>query len=306
MPVESTSSSSASPSVSGIQAKSDGTQEIPSSVRADGSIRTPIRVRPGFVPAEDVQKYVPPRTRRVVMPTTSSSTVLRSRTEGVSSAADEPRQGVKMKSSKTNVAGSSLHSHARTRDMNQVTATGTMKRRTDAQKDNQEGLSTHSTPTSAAVDELSSLTTNLSLSAPSPVVSSTYSSAPLETRGAVREENTLTTLQIDTPASSTTSGSLHSKLSQTDSSIPHTTSPTALPPSHSPLRRPSPAASPTPSSPASPAAQRIRSAKEARAAWSTEGWATSASSSSKSKSKSKASSTCTSATPQTSIHAKPG
>lgn len=47
------------PSVSnaGIATTEDGHRTIPSSVRADGSIRKEIKVRPGFRPAEDVELY---------------------------------------------------------------------------------------------------------------------------------------------------------------------------------------------------------------------------------------------------------
>lgn len=56
----------------GIAQKEDGGQEIPASKRKDGSTRAPIRIRPGFVPTEDVAKYRPPRSR-VVAPLAEST-----------------------------------------------------------------------------------------------------------------------------------------------------------------------------------------------------------------------------------------
>lgn len=43
----------------------DGSNLIPSSIRADGSVRKAIRVKPGFVPTEERQKYVPPQKRAI-------------------------------------------------------------------------------------------------------------------------------------------------------------------------------------------------------------------------------------------------
>ncbi|KAG8532646.1 uncharacterized protein KY384_002523 [Bacidia gigantensis] len=45
------------PARSGIQTTSSGEQHIPQSVRADGSVRKEIRVRPGYRPPEDVEVY---------------------------------------------------------------------------------------------------------------------------------------------------------------------------------------------------------------------------------------------------------
>ncbi|KAJ9658878.1 hypothetical protein H2198_003448 [Neophaeococcomyces mojaviensis] len=42
---------------SGIQTSADGQAFIPSSKRADGTTRKEIRIRPGYKPAEDVEKY---------------------------------------------------------------------------------------------------------------------------------------------------------------------------------------------------------------------------------------------------------
>ena len=41
----------------GITTNADGTRHIPSSVRADGSVRKEIKIRPGYRPPEDVEKY---------------------------------------------------------------------------------------------------------------------------------------------------------------------------------------------------------------------------------------------------------
>lgn len=45
------------PSNSGIITDDAGTRHIPESVRADGSVRKAIKIRPGYKPAEDVQVY---------------------------------------------------------------------------------------------------------------------------------------------------------------------------------------------------------------------------------------------------------
>ena len=45
------------PSKSGITTSPNGTRHIPSSVRADGSKRKEIRIRPGYKPPEDVEVY---------------------------------------------------------------------------------------------------------------------------------------------------------------------------------------------------------------------------------------------------------
>lgn len=45
------------PTSSGIQTFADGQAYIPSSKRADGSTRKEIKVRPGYKPPEDVEKY---------------------------------------------------------------------------------------------------------------------------------------------------------------------------------------------------------------------------------------------------------
>lgn len=49
--------SSTTASRSGIQKLEDGNSVIPASVRADGSIRKEIRVKPGYRPPEDVEVY---------------------------------------------------------------------------------------------------------------------------------------------------------------------------------------------------------------------------------------------------------
>jgi len=41
----------------GITTNADGTRHIPSSVRADGSVRKEIKIRPGYRPPEDIEKY---------------------------------------------------------------------------------------------------------------------------------------------------------------------------------------------------------------------------------------------------------
>ncbi|TIA93389.1 hypothetical protein E3P99_00166 [Wallemia hederae] len=50
-------------SAAGIVDTEDGRRSIPQSVRADGSVRKEIKVRPGFMPMEDVERYRPPRSR---------------------------------------------------------------------------------------------------------------------------------------------------------------------------------------------------------------------------------------------------
>jgi len=50
-------SQSTATSKSGITTGKDGDRHIPSSVRADGSVRKEIRVRPGYRPPEDVETY---------------------------------------------------------------------------------------------------------------------------------------------------------------------------------------------------------------------------------------------------------
>ena len=54
MPEESTPPK---PTHSGIQTSESGERTIPSSVRADGSVRKEIRIRPGYKPPEDIEKY---------------------------------------------------------------------------------------------------------------------------------------------------------------------------------------------------------------------------------------------------------
>ena len=51
------STTSTTPSRSGIRTDATGTSFIPSSVRSDGSTRKEIRVRPGYRPPEDVEVY---------------------------------------------------------------------------------------------------------------------------------------------------------------------------------------------------------------------------------------------------------
>jgi partner of Y14 and mago len=45
------------PSKSGIVTKSTGDRVIPGSVRADGSVRKEVKIRPGYIPPEDVEVY---------------------------------------------------------------------------------------------------------------------------------------------------------------------------------------------------------------------------------------------------------
>ncbi|ORY83729.1 hypothetical protein BCR37DRAFT_277385 [Protomyces lactucae-debilis] len=54
---------------SGITTDGDGSNVVPSSRRADGSARREIKIRPGYVPEEDRERYKPPR-RRAVLPET--------------------------------------------------------------------------------------------------------------------------------------------------------------------------------------------------------------------------------------------
>ncbi|EOR04904.1 hypothetical protein J056_000259 [Wallemia ichthyophaga EXF-994] len=49
--------------VAGIVDSEDGGREIPVSVRSDGSVRKQIKIRPGFRPVEDVERYRPPQSR---------------------------------------------------------------------------------------------------------------------------------------------------------------------------------------------------------------------------------------------------
>lgn len=50
----------------GMKASDDASPTlIPSSVRADGSIRKPIKIRPGFIPQAERPKYVAPHARAV-------------------------------------------------------------------------------------------------------------------------------------------------------------------------------------------------------------------------------------------------
>src|SRR5271155_330339 len=51
------SSTPQSSTKSGIETSADGASFIPSSKRADGSLRKEIRVRPGYRPPEDVETY---------------------------------------------------------------------------------------------------------------------------------------------------------------------------------------------------------------------------------------------------------
>lgn len=44
-------------SKAGITTNEDGSRHIPASMRADGSVRKEIKVRPGYLPPEDVEKY---------------------------------------------------------------------------------------------------------------------------------------------------------------------------------------------------------------------------------------------------------
>ncbi|KAI9702654.1 MAG: hypothetical protein M1820_006160 [Bogoriella megaspora] len=57
MPAATSSGSFSSTTKSGIQTSAAGDSIIPSSVRADGSIRKEIRVRPGYRPPEDIEVY---------------------------------------------------------------------------------------------------------------------------------------------------------------------------------------------------------------------------------------------------------
>lgn len=50
-------------SASGVKTADDGARYIGGSTRADGTVRKQIKVRPGFVPTEDVAKYVPRNKR---------------------------------------------------------------------------------------------------------------------------------------------------------------------------------------------------------------------------------------------------
>ncbi|ANB13826.1 hypothetical protein AWJ20_4773 [Sugiyamaella lignohabitans] len=59
-------------SPSGIKVGEDGARYVGGSVRSDGSVRKTVKIRPGFVPAEDVPKYVI-RARRTEGPGNASS-----------------------------------------------------------------------------------------------------------------------------------------------------------------------------------------------------------------------------------------
>lgn len=54
-----------STSASGVHTTEDGTRYVGGSVRPDGSVRRTRKVKPGYVPQEDVPKYVPIGRRRV-------------------------------------------------------------------------------------------------------------------------------------------------------------------------------------------------------------------------------------------------
>ena len=57
MPATTSENSKPTTAKSGIQTSTDGDSVIPSSTRADGSVRKEIRVRPGYRPPEDVEVY---------------------------------------------------------------------------------------------------------------------------------------------------------------------------------------------------------------------------------------------------------
>lgn len=54
------------PSTSGIYTSEDGSRYVGGSVRSDGSVRRARKVKPGYVPNEDVPKYVPIGRRRAM------------------------------------------------------------------------------------------------------------------------------------------------------------------------------------------------------------------------------------------------
>ncbi|KAI8844144.1 hypothetical protein BC829DRAFT_363957 [Chytridium lagenaria] len=60
---------SSQPPTSGIQQTQDGTRIIPQSRRPDGSIRKERRIRDGFVPQEDVERYTNARMDAAKTPT---------------------------------------------------------------------------------------------------------------------------------------------------------------------------------------------------------------------------------------------
>lgn len=75
---------------SGIQTSSDGQAYIPASRRADGSTRKEIKVRPGYRPPEDVEKYQ-----------TRTAEAFRNRAaHGVPGAESEPQHETKTKNAK--------------------------------------------------------------------------------------------------------------------------------------------------------------------------------------------------------------
>jgi len=45
------------PTKAGIQTNADGTRFIPASVRPDGTLRKEIKIKPGYRPPEDIEKY---------------------------------------------------------------------------------------------------------------------------------------------------------------------------------------------------------------------------------------------------------
>lgn len=80
---------------SGIRQKDDGTHEIPASVRPDGTSRKTIKVRPGYIPVEDIAKYRPPKARS----TEVGETLPIPRASGDSKITAQPKSLVKKSSS---------------------------------------------------------------------------------------------------------------------------------------------------------------------------------------------------------------
>ncbi|CCG85032.1 protein of unknown function [Taphrina deformans PYCC 5710] len=109
-------------SLAGIKQRDDGTREVPASKRSDGTVRAPIRIRPGYVPAADKPKYRPPKTRE---PTTMDEPasqsdkipgIVLSKTQTSHSARSSPTASVsenvknnKSATLKTNVRKNQMH-----------------------------------------------------------------------------------------------------------------------------------------------------------------------------------------------------
>ncbi|CAG8458359.1 11223_t:CDS:2 [Ambispora gerdemannii] len=90
---DSSSRSSSAPSLAGIITTSNNERIIPATRRADGSLRPERRVREGFVPLEDVQRYKNVRVAAIEQTTLNKK---RSEEESGSSFADNEEKNIDM------------------------------------------------------------------------------------------------------------------------------------------------------------------------------------------------------------------